>query len=586
MHAPFRMFLCAASAIVAASVRGEEPPAAPESLARGMVAAAHPLAAEVGARILREGGNAIDAAVATAFALNVVEPDACGIGGGGFILFNVPGTDTVRAIDCRERAPAGLVPSTYEVDGAPREMALQYGGLSVGVPGYTHGLLTLHRLYGERRLEDLLDPAIRLAEDGFSTTEKFHALLRKNAERVRDNAAAAAVFLGGGPDVPPAGTRLVQREQAETLGAIRRLGLKAIYGQRPAGRISDAVRAAGGVMTAADLTDYRPIFRDPVSGRYRGYDIWTMGPPSRGGIVLLQTLRILEAFDLAALGPEHPLYLALLIEALEISTLSAAAHVADPGTVEIDLAHLLSDAWAEEARGRMALPARLEGRPAGPAGVPPGGAPASVEPAAATPGDAGSTTHLSVVDSKGQFVAMTLTLNYHFGSGVVVPGMGILLNNELDDFTLDAAHINRPAPGKIPRSNMAPTIVFRRGEPVASIGTPGGGRIPGTLVQILVRKIDFGESLDEAIEAPRLFVNTGKRRVAYESRISKSLLEAAVALLGDEAPFALEPRERVDRYFGGAQGIWREGDVLEGGADSRRDGVALGMEESKVEHRK
>ena len=545
-----------------------------------MVAAAHPLAAEVGRDILRRGGNAVDAAVATAFALGVVEPDASGIGGGGFLVFYDPEADRVRTVDCRERAPSGLQPAAYMEEGRPRQRALQYGGLSVGVPGFAHGLLTLHRLFGEMPVEALLDPAIDLASSGFPISEKFRHLLAEKAELLRMDDTAADIFLVSGREVPPAGHCLVQPAQAETLRAIRRLGLEAVYGEAPAERIASAVRAAGGVMSVPDIRGYKPVFRDPVQGAYRGYEIHLMGPPSRGGVVVLQALRILEAYDIQALGPEDPLFLALLVEALEEAYTGAAAAIADPGATDIDLAFLLSQAWADAARDRMRAPAGLSGAAPGPVPDPPVRS-RTVRPVPANDGP-GNTTHLSVMDGRGQLVAMTLTLNYHFGAGIAVPGMGFLLNNELDDFTLDPEHINRPAPGKIPRSNMAPMLIFRDGEPVGTLGTPGGGRIPAALVQILIRKIDRGEGLDDAIEAPRLAVDPAGRRIVYESRLSEERLREAVALLRDDRPYLLERRPPFDRYFGGAQGIWRQADDrgavrVEGGADSRRDGVALGL---------
>jgi gamma-glutamyltranspeptidase/glutathione hydrolase len=545
----------------------------------GMVAAAHPLATEAGIRTLREGGNAVDAAIATAFALNVVEPDAGGIGGGGFLVLFDAGTGSIRTIDFREKAPSRMQPRDYMEDGVFKKGALKYGGPSVGVPGMLKGMKTAHSLYGRLPFEALLQPAIKLAENGYPITEKMSVLLNKKAELLRNNPAASQLFLV--EDQPmPAGHILVQPDMARTLGAIAREGLSAIYGESGAKRIAQAAQHAGGVLSAGDIVRYEITLREPVANRYRQFDIFAMGPPSRGGIVMLQTLKILEPFPISSMNPKSPEFLALLIGALFEAYQSGDRNVADPDTIKIDLQGLLSDAWADAARERIGIPV-----------VPPDRvrAAATTEEAAPAPeaesvvDDSGNTTHLSTVDHEGNAVALTVTLNYHFGSGIAVPGMGILLNNELDDFSLETGHINVPAPGKIPRSNMTPTVVLRNGRTIATLGSPGGGRIPGALVNILLHKIDFGMHLDDAIEAPRIYVDIEGERILYESRISRDALLGALRILGDPLiTYQLEEKPAFDRYFGGAHGIWLEGDEnsgisFEGGADSRRDGVALAL---------
>jgi len=544
-----------------------------------MVAAAHPLAAEVGIRILRGGGNAVDAAIATAFALNVVEPDAGGIGGGGFlVLFDTAG-NSIRTIDFREWAPSRLQPQDYMVNGEFRKKALQYGGASIGVPGMLKGMKAAHSLHGRLPMKNLLRPAIELAKNGYPITEKMSLLLEKKADFLSKNEAASRLFLVDGKPMP-AGHILVQPDMAQTLEAIALDGLSAIYGGSGAKRIAEAAQDAGGALSARDIASYKTTIREPVSNRYRQHEIFAMGPPSRGGIVILQALKILEPHAISSMNPKSPEFLALLIGALFESYQSGDRYVADPATTEIALEDLLSDGWSDAARERIGIPL-----------VPPGKV-LSVSPPESLPrspgteavvDDSGNTTHLSVIDRDGNAVALTMTLNYHFGSGIVVPGMGILLNNELDDFSLAKGHINVPAPGKIPRSNMTPMVVLRNGKTVATLGSPGGGRIPAALVNILLHKIDFGMHLDDAIEAPRLYVDLSGERILYESRISRDALLEALRILGDPLiTYQLEEKPAFDRYFGGAQGVWLEGNeasglIFQGGADSRRDGVALAL---------
>lgn len=546
----------------------------------GMVAAAHPLATEAGIRILREGGNAVDAAIATAFALSVVEPDASGIGGGGFLVLFDAGTRSIRTIDCREKAPSRLEPGDYMENGAFKKRALQYGGASVGVPGMLKGMKAAHSMYGRLPFETLLGPAIELARNGFPITEKMGLLLEKKSDLLSKNAAASKLFLVEARPIP-AGHLLVQSDIARTLEEIARDGLSVIYGRSGAKRISGAARQAGGVLSARDILRYETTIREPVTNLYRQYEIFAMGPPSRGGVVLLQALKILEPYAISSMNPGSPEFLALLIGALFEGYQSGDKYVADPETTDIDLKGLLSDRWSDAARERIGIPVRQTepGRVA--TGAKSG--PPSSSKAGSLVDDTGNTTHLSTVDGEGNAVAFTLTLNYHFGSGIVVPGMGILLNNELDDFSLVEGHINIPAPGKIPRSNMTPVVILRNGKAVATLGSPGGGRIPAALVNILLRKIDFGMHLDDAIEAPRLHVDIDGERILYESRIPQDALLEALRILGDPLiTYQLEEKPDFDRYFGGAQGIWLNGDetsgiLFEGGADSRRDGVAQAL---------
>ena len=543
-----------------------------ESVARqGMVAAAHPLAAEAGLSILKQGGNAMDAAIATAFALGVVEPHASGIGGGGFLLYYDAKSGKVTAIDYRESAPEGLSNHHFRSGTGFRLAAMRYGGLSVGVPSMVYGLYAGHAEHGQVEFGSLLAPAIELAESGFPVSADLSENISDKLDLLMDNEAAAELYLEDGVFPPSEGETFVNPDLARTMRAIQTGGIEAFYGRESAERIAAAVVEAGGVMTAWDIMTYRPRVGTVLSTTYRNYVLHTMGPPSGGGLATLQILRILDAFPLADWGPRSPLYYALLIGAMEQAYESANRFIGDPRFIQIDLERLLSDAWVKEAHERMTIPSFDE--------LPPDEPLLTYRPAVKEP--IGNTTHLSVVDREGNMVALTQTINFFFGSGVAVPEMGIILNNELFDFTFEDGSPNLPAAGKVPRSSMAPTLVFKDGQPVATLGTPGGARIPAALAQILINMIDFDMSIVDAIAEPRLYYDAPRSRLSFEDRETTDAVEAAVRHFDDPESFDLRARGAFDRYFGGAQGIWIHDDaegqrVLHGAADPRRGGATHG----------
>ncbi len=550
---------CAASAQVHASDRS--------STATVMIAAGHPLAVQAGIEMLEKGGNAFDAVTAAAFALSVLEPHASGLGGGGFMVTHSPNSLRTEVMDFRETAPSGLKAEHYtNGSGEITGEKMQTGPLSVGVPGMARALWELQFNNGWLEFSDCLDPAIRLAEDGFEIDKRLHAKMVARADLLAKNPSAAQIFLKDGRHPWDVGTQLIQTDLAMTLKKIKSQGPSAIYGDIAAAKIARSIQDVGGVVSAKDIMRYEPRQTPKIRTSYRGYEIVTTGPPSQGGLIVLETLNQLEKFDLAALGPDSPEFYTLLIGALDNAYKICGEKVADPATYPVPVAWMLSPDWTNAARAEMVMPSTLD---ANAVKTVPGAINVNFD----LPGIEGNTTHLSVADKEGNVVALTQSINGWFGSGIVVPEMGIVLNNHMADFTFEADHPNAPAAGKIPRSSIAPVLVFKDGKPVGTLGSPGGPRIPSAVVQTLIQKIDFGKSMNEAIQAPRVFFNTRTRVLSFESPISDETMQKTAAFFPSDRAISLEKYESRDEFFGGVQGVWidRLGDALEGGADARRN---------------
>lgn len=441
--------------------------------ARHMIAAAHPLAAEAGRDILRQGGSAVDAAIAAELVLGLVEPQSSGLGGGGFLLHYRAADRSVTSYDGRETAPSAARPDRFlGGDGAPLDFYdAVVGGRSVGVPGLLRMLEMAHRAHGRLAWARLFEPAIRLAEDGFAVSDRLHRLIEDDPYLRRDPAARALYYRDDGSAVAP-GDILRNRAYADTLRRVARDGGDALYGGAMAADIAAAVRghpAHPGDMTEADLADYRAVERPPVCRPYRVWLVCGMGPPSSGGVAVAQILAILEPLDVAGMGGETPGFAHWFAEAGRLAYADRARYLADPAFVAVPVGGLLS---ADYLRARAALlsPDRAIGlAPAGEVG-PPWGLPQGPD----VPG----TTHLSVVDDDGNAVALTASIENSFGARILVRGM--LLNNELTDFSFRPVQDGRPVAnrvegGKRPMSAMAPTIVLdRQGRLIAALGSPGG----------------------------------------------------------------------------------------------------------------
>jgi gamma-glutamyltranspeptidase/glutathione hydrolase len=464
----------------------------------GMVATAQHLATDVGAAILRQGGNAIDAAVAVGYALAVTHPCCGNLGGGGFMTIHLAdGRNTF--LNFRERAPmAARADMFLDTNGAPLADKSVNGYLAAGIPGTVLGLETALREYGTLPRATLMAPAIRLAQEGFVLTRGDVDELQVATEAFRAQPNVAAVFLDHGKPWQP-GDRLVQKSLAATLRAISAGGAQAFYEGSIAGAVVAASQAHGGIMTAQDFASYSTTEAAPVACPYRGYVILSAPPPSSGGVVLCEMLQILSGYPLRALGYHSSESVHVLTEAMRYAYRDRNTYLGDPAFIENPTARLLSAKYSREIRARIqphrATPSSTLGESA-----------AAVESA--------TTTHYSIADGLGNAVAVTYTINDDFGAKVIAGDTGFFLNDEMDDFAakpgtanmfgLVQGQANVIAPGKRPLSSMTPTLVLKDGKPVLVLGTPGGSRITTTVLEIIVNVIDHGMTLQEAVDAPRL----------------------------------------------------------------------------------
>jgi gamma-glutamyltranspeptidase/glutathione hydrolase len=468
----------------------------------GMVVAQERLAAQIGADILKRGGNAVDAAVATGFAMAVSYPRAGNIGGGGFMVIHLAESHQDIAVDYRETAPAATTRDIFlGPDGKPDNAKSRDSALSIGVPGTVAGLALALDKYGSGHftLADLVKPAIALAADGIPVADDIADTLPFMRRRLARWPSSSAMFAKADGTPLHEGDRLIQKDFAATLAAIAEQGPRGFYQGPVAEKLVTAIDAAGGIMTLDDLKSYQPIIRAPVRGSYRGYDIVSMPQPSSGGVVLLETLNILEGFPMSEMKQGSASSLHVMIEAMKRAYADRAHYLGDPAFANAPVAILIAKDYAAKQR----------------AGIDPDRATPSSDALFATPPREGSnTTHFSVVDSSGNAVSNTYTLNFPYGVGLVAGGTGVLLNNELDDFTaapgasnafgLVGFEANLPGPGKRPLSSMSPTIVLKDGKPVLVTGSPGGSRIISTVLQVIVNVIDYRMDVAAAVAAPRL----------------------------------------------------------------------------------
>ena len=468
--------------------------------------------------VLDQGGNAIDAAVAAAATLGVTDPFSCGIGGGGFMVVYLAKDQRVITIDHRETAPAATTSTLFIEDGKEMDFATAVAsGLSVGVPGTVRGWDEALRRYGTMSFEQVLAPAIDVAERGFRVDANFSALVARNRGKFARFPATAALYLRDGKAVP-AGTSLRNPDLARTYRLLARGGVDAFY----EGPLADAIVATvnrpptapgvsvrGSRMTLADLANYEARLRLPVHSTYRGYDLYGMPLPSSGGMTVFEALNILEGYDLASMSRAQVEY--LYLEASRLAFADRDAYLADPEFVDAPVAGLLSKDYAAHRRSLIDA-ARAASGPVS-AGDPYPFQQDPSQPLRPTTRllqpESAHTTHLTVSDRDGNVVAYTFTIEDWGGSGMVVPGYGFLLNNELTDFDFTAPHPNIPEAGKRPRSSMTPTIALKDGKPAFSIGSPGGSTIITTVLQTIVNYIDLGMPMDQAIDAPRLSQRNG-----------------------------------------------------------------------------
>lgn len=523
-----------------------------------MVSSAHPLASAAGVEVLKQGGNAVDAAVAAAFAIGVAEPFTSGLGGGGFMLLRLAGKPARTAfIDYREVAPGRAAPDMYKAgrDGKIEGLENQVGYRAVAVPGAVAGMALALQEFGTLPLADVVEPAARLAEQGIPVGRLLLEATQLNVDKIRRFAAAERIYLKGGNPFG-LGETLRNPDYARSLRLIGREGPRAFYEGEIAEALVRAMEDNGGLLTGSDLASYRARLREPVRGSYRGYGIISSPPPSSGGTHVIEILNMLESFNVAAMGHNSAGSLHLLAEAFGRAFADRDEFMGDPGFVPVPQAGLLSKAYA---RSRMEDfdPARAS------------------HPAHGDPHryghESSSTTHLSVMDRWGNMVAVTQTVEEFFGCGAVLPGYGFILNDQMNDFKTTPGHANQILPGKTPLSSMSPTLVFKDDAPFMTVGSPGSTRIITAVTQVISNVIDHGMGIQAAVDAPRMHGEGGV--LWLEDRIGEEI-RGDLRRRGHE----IEVRRPYDFRLGGAHGVLmdRLTGELRGGADPRRDGRAIG----------
>ena len=538
----------------------------PLRVKNGIVTSASKLASEAGVEALKAGGNAVDAAVATAFALAVTWPSAGNIGGGGFMVYH--GDDGhATTFDFREKAPLAATERMYlSLDGNVVDNSNHIGPLAVGVPGTVAGLWKAHQELGSLPWADLVAPAVKLARDGISINYSLYTGFARSKPRFDQYPSSAAKFFKADGSLYELGETWRQPNLAHTLELIQNNGADGFYKGENAERLAGFMADIGGIITEEDLLKYESQEREPIRGTYRGYDIVSMPPPSSGGVVLVEMLNILEGFDLADMGHNSADYLHVLTETMRRAYADRAEHLGDPDFNEgMPLQRLMAKDYAATLRASIDMDEASESRPADFAQI----------------YESEETTHFSIVDKEGNMVSMTYTLEFGYGSGIVVEGGGYLLNNEMGDFNavpgvttsrgLIGTAPNLVEPEKRPLSSMTPTIVAKDGKPIFTAGSPGGKTIINTTMQVIVNVIDHEMNIAQSVEAGRIH---------HQWLPDVTSIEAG-SLSPDTVRLYEEKGHRVTERGGqgAAMAVYhdRENGLFEGAADSRRgDGAAVG----------
>jgi gamma-glutamyltranspeptidase/glutathione hydrolase len=561
----------AASSSESSSSPVPTPPLTPEATGRGGAAATVDVRATAAAiEILKSGGNAVDAAVAAAGVLGVTDPFSCGIGGGGFMVIYLANEKRVVTVDHRETAPRAMHRGLFYENGAPIPFPeMLTSGLSAGVPGMVRGWEAAEERYGTRSLAEVLQPGIRVAERGFEVDQTFFEQTSRNAERFKLFSSSAKVYLPADGKPSPVGSIFTNPDMAKTYRLVAEGGSRAFYQGEIAQAIVDTLarppmapgasrKVRSGVMQLSDLRDYEARIRAPVQSTYRGYTLYGMGPPTSGGTTLGEALNILEGYEPASMSRAD--FLHRYLEASRLAFADRSAFVADPEYVDVPVAGLLSKAYAAERRKvidpqkatmheePVGNPFAYQEDPSPPRTA--ATASSAVSQAALASLDVEAldreTTHITTADKAGNVVTYTCTIEFEGGDGIVVPGYGFLLNNELTDFDAPknpaAPHANVPEPGKRPRSSIAPTLVFKDGAPVLALGSPGGSTIITTVLQTLVNYLDFGMPLLDAVAAPRVSQRNSPDGVSQAEPAFVASPEAAALkqmghVFGNASPF-------------------------------------------------
>jgi gamma-glutamyltranspeptidase/glutathione hydrolase len=533
---------------------------------QGMVSTQEKLATQVGLEVLKEGGNAIDAAVTIGFALSVTLPRAGNLGGGGFMLIHSANTKEIVAIDYRETAPLGATKDMFlDENGEVDPDKSKFTHLAVGVPGTVAGMALALEKYGTFSLKKALEPAIDLAENGFPVSQDLYESLIFAQERLQRSPSSKEIFYKDGNNPYEVGELLIQKDLAKSLKLIAEEGIEAFYQGEIGEKIVEDSLANGGIMTKEDLASYQPVIREPIKGNYRDYRIYAMSPPSAGGVHLVQMLNVLEKFPIRDLGFNRANTLHLLTEVMKLSYADRSKFLGDPDFVDVPVSQLISEEYADTLRSKINLNKATPSVEILP------GNPLAIE-------ESPETTHYSVMDQEGNVVSNTYTLNFSYGIGWTVAGTGILLNNEMDDFAakpgvanafgLIGGEKNTIEPGKRMLSSMTPTIVLKEGKPFLVTGSPGGSTIITTVLQLIINVIDHQMNIAEATNAPRIHHQWQPDQLFVENALNGDTIE----LLKAKGHFIV-----TTGAWGSTQSIMSVEGIMYGASDPRTpDALTLG----------
>lgn len=532
----------------------------------GMVVTSHFLATRSAQEVLKRGGNAIDAAVTAAFSLAVTQPRSGNIGGGGFMLISSEKKDDVVAIDYREKAPGRATTQMFlDKDGKADSELSRYSHLAAGVPGTVAGLTMALERYGTISLKEAMAPAIVLAEEGFIVTPRFSKGLRDREERLKKWTSSRKVFYKPDGGYYEPGDRFIQKDLAATLRRISENGPREFYEGKTAELLVAEMEKHGGLISLEDMKNYSPVMRKPVHGRYRGYEIFSMSPPSSGGTHVIQILNILEGWPMGEYGHNSMRSIHLMAEAMKRAYADRSSYLGDGDFVKVPLKGLTSKEYARMLRERIDIEKATPSK--------------TIEPGKVLPFESNETTHFSIVDKFGNAVSNTYTINFSYGSGIVVEGAGFLLNNEMDDFSakpgvpnaygLIGGEANKIEPLKRMLSSMSPTIVKKEGKNFLVTGSPGGSRIISTTLQVIMNVIDHDLNIKSAVAAPRIHHQWLPDELRVEQGISPDTLKGL-----EKMGHVINQKSAM----GAIQSIMIKDGLMYGGADPRRStSLAAGL---------
>ncbi|WP_375088617.1 gamma-glutamyltransferase [Peribacillus sp. RS7] len=550
-------------------------PGVDESMGRGatkgIVSVSHPLAAEAGIKILKQGGNAVDAAAAIQLSLNVVEPMMSGIGGGGFIMIYNKKENKITMIDSREMAPQNVTPELFlDEKGKPIPFSKRHtSGKAVAVPGTLKGMETALDKYGTLKLSQVMGPAIKQAENGVKVNWATAQYIGENVKKLENNQAAANVFVPNGKPLEE-GDTLVQPDLAKTLKLIKKQGSNVFYKGEIGDALTKEVQKREGTMTTEDLENYVVKEREPIRSEYRGFEVVGAASPSSGSLTVQQILELMEGFDVQKMGANSPEYLHYLTEAMHLAFADRAAYMADEDFYDVPTKGLLDEDYIKERRKLINPNRSTADVKAGDPWKYEGKEPTSMEKVKEEKTPIGQTTHFSVMDKWGNMVAYTTTIEQVFGSGIMVPDYGFMLNNEMTDFDATPGGVNQVEPRKRPRSSMSPTFVLKDGNPFMAIGSPGGATIIASVSETIMNVLDHQMLIQDAILAPRVY-SAGYPTVRWEPGIEQN---TRLELMAKGHVYEEKPQ-----HIGNVQAVifdYEKGKMY-GGADNTREGTVQGV---------